>query len=75
MRLLYLLGHCGWMLLGSQQEARHAQAASLEFFRALTDGHWMAQAVGLEALLALAAGPSGSPLAALLAVAGVGQVQ
>ena len=56
--LRQLLEHCGWMMLGFQREARLGRAVRIEILHALTDGHWEVQAVALEALLALAAGPS-----------------
>jgi hypothetical protein len=45
-------------MLRFQQEARLGRAVRIEILHALTDGHWEVQAVALDALLALGAGPS-----------------
>ena len=58
------------MVLRSQQEAQQGaqlvQAMRTENLRGPSDGHWPVQAVALEALHTLAAGPSKAPSEAYL---------
>jgi len=51
------------------------QAVRMEILRGLTDGRWVAQAVGLEILHALTSGPSEAPWEGNLAVADAEHVQ